>query len=157
GEKDVTTIVFGSKQLPSRFDVRDVGGTVPGVRVAFPRTVVPYQYFPQTVSLGGDTNGDGIGEILLGDPEWDPISGMGKGRVHVVFGGDSLPSTIDLEEVGFSIPGFVVLGVEPITGGTRTEDGIGRCVRTVGDVDGDGFGDLGIAGNSCGKGSYLLF
>src|SRR5262249_10142593 len=41
------------------------------------------QYFPQTVSLGGDINGDGIGEILLGDPEWDPISGMGKGRVHV--------------------------------------------------------------------------
>jgi hypothetical protein len=157
GGARITYLILGSRNLPRRFSSLDVGTRVPGTRIPFQRsTLYPGDgLFHQDTSLGEDVNGDGRGEILLGDALWDGAGERGRGRVHVVFGQASFPATLSLEDMGGAVPGLVVLGTTPGEG--QHGDGIGLLVETAGDVDGDGLADIGIAGNSCRRGSYLIF
>ena len=34
----------------------------------------------------GDVNGDGLQDVIVGEPQWDDGSGVEVGRVHVYFG-----------------------------------------------------------------------
>jgi hypothetical protein len=104
----------------------------------------------RAVAGGGDVDGDGIADLLVGAP------------MESAAGEDT--------------PGVVYLVLGPVTGersladadarlsGREAEDGAGSAVAMVGDVDGDGYGDLLVvsarADTEAGSGAsaaYLLF
>ncbi len=106
-----------------------------------------------SVSDAGDVNGDGIADFLIAAPRVD-IAGSNSlnrhGQVYLVYGeagGSSLSGTIDLSDVGTTIAGAVLSGVD-------VTDEAGRVVSSAGDVNGDGVGDL-LIGSSIG--SYLIY
>lgn len=84
----------------------------------------------------GDANGDGFADILIG-----AVSAAGKddaanlaGEAYLVDGGARLPSVIDLSKTA---PALTVYGA-------HAKDRLGRSVA-MGDVNGDGLGDLLIS------------
>ncbi len=77
------------------------------------------------VSLAGDVNGDGYGDLIVSAPDYDDAQ-AGVGAVYVYFGsGDGLSATPDWTAVGDQA-------------GAR----FGGAVRLAGDVDGDGYSDI---------------
>lgn len=90
--------------------------------------------FGYAVAGAGDVNGDGYDDFLIGAPGWEPGDGQGAdwGRVYVFFGGDpDGPAPPD------SLPDLVLSG-------EAAGDEFGRAVAGLGDLDGDGFADLGV-------------
>jgi hypothetical protein len=81
--------------------------------------------FDTNAAAAGDVNGDGFGDLLIGDP-W--LTGGGsRGRAHVFLG---------------SVSG---LGEEPWWTGAASSQGLfGHLVASAGDVNGDGWGDIAV-------------
>ncbi len=118
-----------------------------------------------SVSDAGDVNGDGFDDFLVGAPFAAPGSPArsNAGKSYVIFGGSSLPATIDLSDnlstTNPGVGGFTILG-------QVANDYSGRSVSSAGDVNGDGFDDLIVgvyladpgspARNNSGK-SYVIF
>ena len=89
----------------------------------------------RSVSNAGDVNGDGFDDLLIGAYRADG-SGNGKsyaGDSYVIFGGASLPATLDLASLGLA--GITIFGAD-------ANDRSGSSVSSAGDVNGDGFDDL---------------
>jgi Ca2+-binding RTX toxin-like protein len=102
-----------------------------------------------SVSSAGDVNGDGFDDLLIGARYADPNGRLGAGTSYVLFGKSSgHAAAIDLAVLqptdGFAIHGAAA-GL-----------GIGFNVSSAGDVNGDGFSDLLLAGAQQGI-AYLLF
>jgi len=77
---------------------------------------------------GGDINGDGVNDIMISAPRAD-FDGDGFGEAHVVFGArPGLGSTLELSQLSAS-EGFTISGGRP---------------SPLGDIDGDGFSDIGL-------------
>ncbi len=91
------------------------------------------------VSGGGDLNGDGLSDALLGARAADP-NGSLSGEGYAVLGTASAPTVLELSSLDGG-SGFVLQGSAP-------QDFAGRSIRSAGDVNGDGYGDLiiGAAG-----------
>ena len=112
-----------------------------------------------SVSSAGDVNGDGFDDLIIGAPSADASGNAknGAGESYLIFGDVSLPTTIDLANLGSR--GITIFGAE-------ANDESGNAVSNAGDVNGDGFGDLLIGAYSAsssgefrpgaGK-SYLIF
>ncbi len=97
------------------------------------------------VSGAGDVNGDGFDDLIVG------VDARPVGASYVVFGGPSMPQTVDLAALGDS--GVTILGA-------NAEEPIGGTVSDAGDVNGDGFDDLivGISYSHENVGScYVVF
>ncbi|WP_346839595.1 LamG-like jellyroll fold domain-containing protein [Microbulbifer sp. SAOS-129_SWC] len=77
----------------------------------------------------GDINGDGYGDIIIGDPYAD----SGNGRLYVVYG-KSDTGAVYLSDVVNDNGGFYTSG----NGG----DGVGHWVASAGDINGDGIADM---------------
>ena len=138
---DASYLVYGSPSMPTTINLGSLGAA--GIRM-FPGD-------DYALSSAGDVNGDGFDDILLGGPA------LSAGRSRVVFGGDSLPATLNLTTLGAA--GFTLIGQD-------SEDYTGRGVSSAGDVNGDGFDDLLIgayladgAGNTKSNSgqSYIVF
>lgn len=102
----------------------------------------------------GDVNGDGIGDIILGN-SGARYGGLAQaGRAYVIFGttGGFAPS-ISLTALD-GTDGFVI-------GGTTAGGYLGGSVAGAGDINGDGIGDIVIGArdnNGAGSGSaYVVF
>lgn len=94
------------------------------------------------VSNGGDVNGDGLADILIGSET--------RSRAYVVFG-KSNGGAVDLNNLSAS--GFVINAV-------CAADGLGVSLSSIGDMNGDGLTDLLIGANNASsqKGrSYVVF
>ncbi|GAB0056714.1 hypothetical protein SIID45300_01025 [Candidatus Magnetaquicoccaceae bacterium FCR-1] len=93
------------------------------------------------VGMGGDFNGDGFGDLVIGAPNVryaGPSQTYGTGAAYVVFG-SSLPSSSapDLSTLTNSLTtGFL------FTGALDASQWVGSAVSLSGDLNGDGFADL---------------
>jgi VCBS repeat-containing protein len=86
------------------------------------------------VGAGQDVNGDGIADLILGAPLADP-NGASSGVAHVVFG-TGPTDNLDLGTLD-GTDGFTLEGL-------AAGDQLGAAVQMLGDVTGDGIGDIGV-------------
>ncbi len=96
-----------------------------------------------SVSAAGDMNGDGLADLLVGDPN-DNLLGRWSGAAYLVFGktdGD----VVHLADVASGIGGVKIISED-------RNDGVGHSVSAAEDVNGDGLPDLllGADGNDAG-------
>ncbi len=127
-------VVFGSTTpQPAEFDLQALDGG-DGFRLFGGSSAVSpmsqEDLAGRAVSSGGDFNGDGFADLLVGAPGYS----LGDGIGYIVFGKASgFQATQNLGELD---------GTDGIrfTGGNR--DNIGRTINSVGDVNGDGFDDI---------------
>lgn len=98
-----------------------------------------------SVSSAGDLDGDGLDDIMIGSPFFDPTTATAdanKGLTAIIFGsalatsGGSINITALTPEQGFKI-----------IGANRSDDS-GSSIAQAGDVDGDGVTDYLILANS---------
>ncbi|MCA0448124.1 MAG: FG-GAP-like repeat-containing protein [Bacteroidetes bacterium] len=88
-----------------------------------------FDMFGASVSFAGDVNQDGYGDLLVGAPQFLLTGPRFKGGYSALFfGGDSLSFTNSILFVGDTIP----------------PGQFGRSVAGIGDLNGDGFNDIGI-------------
>src|SRR5690606_35804174 len=93
----------------------------------------------------GDINADGYRDLLVVDSSYN----SSRGRVSILYGGNSLPSVIDESYVD-GINGFKIQG-------TSSSELVGRTFGVLGDVNGDGFDDLSIGSKRYQSTSYIIF
>ena len=120
-------VVFGSDaSFPDRISLLQLDG-VNGFGIGG-------LYEPHAVAVA-DINGDGFADFLVSEGD-----GGGGGAIHVLFGHDGpFPATIDEDD----IPGVTGFRVAPGNYNDFVQD-----VRSVGDIDGDGFADWSVTTNT---------
>jgi Ca2+-binding RTX toxin-like protein len=98
-------------------------------------------YSGGSVAGGGDLNGDGFGDLIVGAPGASPYGAVAAGETYVVFGKvNGFAADLDLSTVN-GVNGFRL-------GGIATGDHSGRSVAFAGDLNGDGFDDLIIGASA---------
>jgi hypothetical protein len=147
-------LIFGTASLPATIDLANLGSagiTIFGADAGDQSGI--------SVSSGGDINGDGFDDLLIGAYKAD-ASGSAKrnaGESYLIFGSASLPATIDLANLGPA--GITIFGADAY-------DYSGFSLSSAGDVNGDGFDDFVIGANmayaqgnakSTAGESYLIF
>ncbi|MGF2040132.1 MAG: beta strand repeat-containing protein [Nostoc sp. CmiVER01] len=146
-------VVFGGRNLGSggTLNPSDLNGTN-GFII---NGITGHDYSGESVSNGGDINGDGIDDLIIGAPGGNPNNEAGQS--YVVFGGRNLGSggTLNPSDLN-GTNGFIINGI-------ATAEDSGASVTNAGDINGDGIDDLIIGapgvsrgGNSVGK-SYVVF
>lgn len=108
----------------------------------------------QSISSAGDVNGDGITDLIIGNPTGvgpDGDSGFFTGESYVVFGGANVGrgGSFDVRSLN-GRNGFAVFG----TPGDL--DRTGTSVSSAGDINRDGFDDLIIGSPGSGLGEPKL-
>jgi hypothetical protein len=117
-----------------------------------------YSYGTVSVSGGGDFNGDGFDDLIVGAmyDNYTPGQlgyGFTNGAAYVIFGKASGFGTLDLTNLGSA--GFEIEGA--------LGDYAGRSVSWAGDINGDGFDDLIVGAPYGSKGgqysgqAYVIF
>ncbi len=93
----------------------------------------PFDFSGYSVSGAGDTNGDGLDDVVVG-AKWADGAEPAAGQGYVVFGkADGTP--VDLSAVVGGTGGFAMNGIE-------ADDNAGFSVSGAGDVNGDGLDDV---------------
>lgn len=86
--------------------------------------------FGESVASGGDVNGDGYDDVLIGAPRYEPTSTNYSGKAYLLLGGPSLPSSISASSLSGSFLG------------AGDDEYCGSSVSLSGDVNGDGLDDI---------------
>ncbi len=127
--------------LPGTIELSALNG-VNGFRL---NGIVSHDYTGRAVSEAGDVNGDGIDDLLIGADGSD-VHGNRTGQCYVVYGGSTLPGTLEMSALDGS-NGFFLNGI-------GTTDFACNGASGAGDVSGDGFDDLLIGGVGNANGPY---
>ncbi|UCE19790.1 MAG: FG-GAP repeat protein [Gemmatimonadota bacterium] len=129
GNTGETYVVYGSDSLP---DTIDLANGEENIRI-LGDDMNDYMGSFQTT---GDVNGDGYEDLIIGALYADPDGRTDGGETYVIYGGDTLPATIDLAN-----------GEEDVRVlGDDFGDQLGGFLAS-GDVNGDGYSDLVLAAN----------
>ncbi|MCA9050955.1 MAG: FG-GAP repeat protein, partial [Planctomycetaceae bacterium] len=132
-------VIYGSRSLQ---DVNLASLGTAGITIT---GMDSYLLSSDAISDAGDLNGDGYSDLILGSPGADGLGSQANaGLTHVIFGGPSLPKTIDLAEVGKTISGITIIGAAP-------GDKSGAAVSGAGDFNADGYDDLIIGAYEAGR------
>ncbi len=93
-----------------------------------------------SVSTAGDFNGDGIADLILGMPKDSNSSAVvASGKIVVVYGSTNpFPASLSVSDIT-GANGFIIQGQQ-----ADGNDGFGTLVNELGDVNKDGFGDIGV-------------
>lgn len=125
-------LVLGRREFPQELDLEaEVGRGVivfdetPGERAGF------------AVSPAGDMDLDGVPDFLVGAPWASRGTRAFSGAAYLIYGGPQLAGRLALAEVGRSVPGLSIPG-------ELAGDRLGWEVSFLGDVSGDGLGDVGL-------------
>lgn len=101
----------------------------------------------------GDINNDGYDDLMIGDPSFDVGDEANAGMIYLLYGSNSLPSTINVNDISDSVGGVKFLG-------TAENDQLGYYFGTLGDIDADGINDFFIGSpfleDDQGKAFYFL-
>ena len=89
-----------------------------------------YEGYGASVSSAGDVNGDGFDDLVVGAPA-DTVAGSGSGSAYLYLGG---AEGLSMTPMTLANPA----GVDPA---------FGRWIAGVGDVNGDGYADVVVAGS----------
>jgi hypothetical protein len=139
-------LIYGTASLPATIDLGDLGSA--GIIIT---GAVSSDQSGWSVSGAGDVNNDGFADFIIGAIGADPGGRSNAGESYLIYGGDSLPATIDLGNLGSA-------GIK-LTGAV-SGDQSGRSVSGAGDVNKDGFADFIIgafsASSNAGE-SYLIY
>lgn len=110
-------------------------------------------FLGDAVSDGGDINGDGLADILIGAENADIDGDNNQGQVSVIFGSnEGFSQSITVDALDGS-NGFVINGV-------REDQRFGTSVSFAGDVNGDDISDIVVGANNTNSGrgdSYIIF
>ncbi len=134
GQAGTAYVVFGNHSvLPS--DLTTLDGTN-GFKILGQTTIGS---LGQSVSSAGDLNGDGISDIVVSDDK----NVAGPMSVHVIFGHAGAFSSSILANSLTGTNGFTITGLTNNQGYYWNQ-----LVSSAGDVNGDGYDDLIVGGNS---------
>jgi hypothetical protein len=147
-------VIFGGESLPAIIELSNLGSA--GLKIV---GADASDRSGRSVSSAGDVNGDGFGDLLIGARfAAGPLNTKyAAGDSYLIYGGPSLPYSIDLTNIGSA--GVTLFGGD-------VEDQSGYSLSNAGDVNGDGFADVLVGarqadGNGNGKlnsgESYLIF
>jgi len=129
-------VVFGQSSFSNVFNLSSLDGSN-GIRIIGENVG---DFAGHAVSNAGDFNGDGFDDLIIGAYGFQQGIYNSTGRGYVVFGGGSLPGTINLTDLD-GTNGFA------IDAGSTT-DFFAISVSGAGDVNGDGFDDVIIGADN---------
>ena len=104
------------------------GPSATGVLVA--AGVQADEHLGQAVAPAGDLNGDGFDDVLIGVPDFDGVAGLDCGQVVVLHGSAAGLATVTTLD------------------GPSASERFGASVAGLGDLDADGFADIGVGSPS---------
>ena len=126
GRASTTTLPFPTSVATGNgFNVVEIFGVTNGDRLGW------------WVAGGGDVNGDGFDDVLVGAPFADSFGANSSGSAYVLFGKPTWGAAVDPAALDGN-NGFRVDGL-------RSSDYTGISVAMAGDINGDGFEDIAVA------------
>lgn len=85
-----------------------------------------------SVGSGGDINGDGYDDIIIGVP-YAKTDNIPRGKAYIIYGGEYTESKINLANTGASVT---------MISSSMNREHLGYSVSTAGDVNDDGYDDI---------------
>ncbi|OYU11517.1 MAG: hypothetical protein CFE38_11490 [Comamonadaceae bacterium PBBC1] len=147
-------VVFG-KTTTSKVNTMNIAATAGSTEGFLINGLTASDYTGTSVAMGGDVNGDGLSDILVGAKGSD-VGGSASGRAYVIFGKTGT-SAVQVSDVAQGLGGFAINGLS-------AGDEVGYSVASAGDMNGDGLADLivgahladPVAGTNAGR-TYVVF